>query len=85
MKAAPLNDFVKKNVFFEWREKQEQAFNQLKSDLITAPVLALPNFDKTFELECDASGTGIGVVLKQEGRPLAYFLEKLGGRRYCPG
>ena len=79
MKAAPLNDLFKKNVPFEWGEKQEQAFNQLKSDLTTAPVLALPNFYKTYELECDASGTGIGAVLKQEGHPLAYFSEKLGG------
>ncbi|KAL1567341.1 hypothetical protein AAHA92_02830 [Salvia divinorum] len=58
-------------------EEQERAFTTLKHDLTHATLLALPNFDKTFELECEASGVGIGGVLLQEGRPIAYFLEKL--------
>ncbi|XP_071902594.1 uncharacterized protein [Coffea arabica] len=77
--AAPLNETIKKNVGFQWRKEQEESFNKLKDLLTSAPILALPNFDVTFEVECDASGIGIGAVLHQNNRPLAYFSEKLSG------
>jgi len=77
--ASPLNELVKKDTPFYWTGKHEQAFQNLKAQLINAPILALPNFAKTFELECDASGVGIGVVLLQGGHPIAYFSEKLHG------
>ncbi|RDY10241.1 Retrovirus-related Pol polyprotein from transposon 17.6, partial [Mucuna pruriens] len=72
--AAPLNELVKKDV-----DVHEKAFNLLKDKLTNAPVLCLPNFDKAFEIECDASGVGIGDVLMQESKPITYFSEKLSG------
>ncbi|XP_073363260.1 uncharacterized protein [Aegilops tauschii subsp. strangulata] len=77
--APPMNELTKKDVPFKWANAQENAFQELKEKLTSAPLLALPNFGKTFEIECDASDVGIGGVLMQEGMPIAYFSEKLSG------
>jgi len=77
--ASPLNELVKKDTPFEWGDRQQNAFDEIKGKLIQAPILALLNFDKTFELEYDASGVGVGAILLQEGHPIAYFSEKLNG------
>jgi hypothetical protein len=61
--AAPLNDLSNKGVPFYWGATQEHSFNTLIDKLTHAPLHQLPNFGKTFELECDASGIGIGGVL----------------------
>nr|XP_027082271.1 uncharacterized protein LOC113704582 [Coffea arabica] len=76
--ATPLNEIIKKNVGFQWEKEQEESFTKFKNLLISAPILALPNFDLTFEVECDASGIGIGAVLHQNNMPLAFF-NKLSG------
>jgi hypothetical protein len=57
----------------------------LKDKLTHAPLLQLPDFNKVLELECDASSIGLGAILLQEGKPVAYFSEKLSGAslRYC--
>ncbi|KAK1630306.1 hypothetical protein QYE76_004621 [Lolium multiflorum] len=68
-------------VVFEWGTTQDHAFDEMKRLLTSAPLLALPDFNKQFEIECDASGIGIGGVLMQEGRPIAYFSEKLSGAK----
>jgi hypothetical protein len=77
--AASLNELTKKGVQFEWGAAQQNAFDELKRCLIAAPSLTLPNFSKQIEITCDASGLGIGGVLMQQGRPIAYFSEKLNG------
>jgi len=77
--ATPLNEVVKKSVGFKWGEEQELAFVLLIDKLCSTPVLAFPDFTKAFEMECDAFGMGIGAVLMQDQRPIAYFSEKLSG------
>ena len=47
--------------------------------MTNAPLLCLPNFNKTFEIECNALGIEISAILMQEGRPITYFSEKLSG------
>jgi hypothetical protein len=70
---------MKRDVPFSWSDSQEVAFRTLKDKLCHAPLFQLPYFNKVFELECDASGIGLGAVLLQEGKPVAYFSEKLSG------
>lgn len=77
--CRPLHDMLKKEGF-QWTDTQTTAFEQLKHSLITAPVMALPNFSEAFTLETDASGHGIGSVLMQKGRPIAFFSKSLGSR-----
>jgi hypothetical protein len=79
MITAPLNNLTKKDVPFKWGDEQDQAFNELKIKLCEAPLLQLPDFGRTFEIKCDASGIGIGGVLLQKGKHVAYFSEKLNG------
>jgi hypothetical protein len=68
---------LKKNEF-QWGLDQQTAFQTIKNHLSQAPVLALSNFTLPFTLETDASGFGIGAVLMQQGRPLAYLSKSLG-------
>jgi hypothetical protein len=58
--AAPLHELMKKSIVFHWGRAQEESFSTLKDKLTHAPLLQLPNFRKTFELEFDANGVGIG-------------------------
>lgn len=74
--AEPLNRLRKKDVPFLWSGEQRDAFQQLKLALTSPPVLAVPDFNKRFLLQTDASGTAVAAVLLQEDehgrRPISY-------------
>ena len=69
--AAPLTTLFQKDAF-SWTLEATKAFEHLKEAMCLAPFLAMPNFTKTFIVECDASGNEIDVVLMQEGKPIAF-------------
>ena len=76
--TAPITDCMKMEKFM-WTEAAEQAFQEIKERLTTTPILILPDFQQPFELHADASKVGIGAVLSQHNKPIAYFSEKLTG------
>ncbi|XP_057416454.1 uncharacterized protein LOC130711034 [Lotus japonicus] len=77
--ARPLTDLTKKEGF-KWNPQAQQAFETLKARMITEPVLALPDFSQPFVIESDASGSGVGAILLQHGKPIAYFSKALSDR-----
>ncbi|WVZ93611.1 hypothetical protein U9M48_039577 [Paspalum notatum var. saurae] len=75
--AKPMTSLTKKNAKYLWDPKCEEAFTSLKQSLTSAPVLAQPDVTKPFDVYCDASGNGLGCVLMQEGRVIAYASHQL--------
>jgi hypothetical protein len=76
--SKPLTELLKKNTIFLWTSEHDKAFSALKEALIKSPVLVLPDFSKTFAIETDACGVGVGAVLLQDGHPLAFISRALG-------
>lgn len=77
--SKPLTDLLKKDGF-HWTSDFDLAFKQLKQALCSAPVLAMPDFSQAFVLETDACSKGIGAVLIQNSRPLAYLSKSFNSK-----
>jgi hypothetical protein len=68
---------LEKGKEFKWPDALQDSFEELKKRLTTAPVLAMPDIHKNFDIYCDASRQGLGCVLMQEGRVIAYASRQL--------
>ena len=75
--ASPLTKLLRKGVKFEWSDKCQNSFEQLKEMLVEAPVLMQPTSGKEYTLYSDASGIGLGCVLMQDGKVVAYASKQL--------
>ncbi|XP_062113714.1 uncharacterized protein LOC133825292, partial [Humulus lupulus] len=75
--ATPLTELTRKKTKFVWTDRCENSFKELKRRLITAPVLSLPTDNEKFVVYCDASRQGLGCVLMQAGKVIAYASRQL--------
>jgi hypothetical protein len=77
--SRPLTQLLKKRVHFQWTPQTQEAFELLKFALSSAPVLSIPDFEKVFVIETDASDKGMGAVLMQEAHPISFL-----SKAFCP-
>ncbi|KAL5555181.1 hypothetical protein UlMin_037417 [Ulmus minor] len=75
--AAPLTALTKKGKKYEWTEKCEESFQELKRRLTSAPILTIPNGEEGFVIYSDASKIGLGAVIMQNGKVIAYASRQL--------
>ena len=75
--ALPLTQLTRKNEKFDWNEEREKSFQELKKRLVSAPLLVLPNNKDPYTIFSDASKNGLGCVLMQNGRVIAYASRQL--------
>lgn len=80
MLSKPLTTLLKKGTPFQWTSQTQAAFDLLKSALVQAPVLAVPDYSKQFVIETDASDLGIGAVLMQDFHPISYLSKPLSDK-----
>jgi hypothetical protein len=77
----PLTELLKKDRVFQWTAQTKAAFRTLQQALVSAPVLAIPDFTKPFVIETDASDGGVGAILSQDGHPISYLSRALGPKK----
>nr|GEU88304.1 hypothetical protein [Tanacetum cinerariifolium] len=75
--AKPLTSLTQKDKKYEWGVEQEEAFQTLKDNLCNAPILSLPDGVEDFVVYCDTSNQGLGCVLMQRGKVIAYASRQL--------
>ena len=75
--AKPMTELLKKDTKYIWTDQCEAGFQELKTRLTTAPILVLPDTRNGFQVYCDASRHGLGCVLMQEGKVVAYASRQL--------
>jgi hypothetical protein len=75
-----MTKLLEKDKKFEWTSTCDASFQELKKRLITAPILVMPDMEKSFSIYCDASGQGLGCVLMQDGHVVAYASRQLRKR-----
>lgn len=72
----PLTSLLRKNKRFTWTDEAQNAFEDIRSCLVKAPILTCPDFNKPFIISCDASGVGLGAVLTQEGEQVIAYASR---------
>ena len=75
--GRPMTSLTQKGKQFKWTEACEKRFQELKTRLITAPILTLPDIHRSFVVYCDASRQGLGCVLMQDDKIIAYASRQL--------
>jgi hypothetical protein len=75
--SKPKTELLEKDKKFEWTSVCEASFQELKKRMTTAPILVLPNMEKSFSIYYDVSGQGLGCVLMQDGHMVAYASQQL--------
>ena len=75
--AKTMTELLKKDKKFQWTEEYAKSFNELKTRLTTSPMLTLPDIYRSFDVYYDASRKGIGCVLMQDGKIVAYASRQL--------
>ena len=75
--TKPLQDLTKKDIEWVWDDQQQEAFKRLKNAVASTPVLRYYNLQEEVTLQCDASQSGLGAAVMQNGQPVAYASQAL--------